>query len=137
MKEKITMLTKDQEKILTHILSLNRSPQNSVSIGTHMNTYPDKINEKELIRTLNIFEQQNLISLKWNGTNHNALNYAVDITILPNGDSYFHDKKIAQKNKRWDRLKWLLPLIISILSLIWNICNTIYAWYLNGLIDLK
>lgn len=89
------MLTKDQEKILTHILSLNRSPQNSVSIGTQMNTYPVGINEKELIRTLNIFEQQNLISLKWNGTNHNALNYAVDIIILPNGDSYFYLTEIV------------------------------------------
>ena len=131
------MLTKDQEKILTHILSLKRSSQNSVSIGNQTTSYPIGTDEKELIRILNVFEQQNLISLKWNGADHNSLNYAVDITILPNGDSYFYDKKIAKKNKRWDRLKWITPLIISILSLVWNICNTIYSWHLNGLIDLK
>ncbi len=134
---KIAMITKSQEKILKHILSLNRSPQNSVSIGSQMETYPIGIDEKELIKTLNIFEQHNLIRLKWNGTDHDSLNYAVDITILPGGDSYFYNKKIAKKNKTWDRLKWLLPLIVSILSLVWSICNTIYTWHLNELIGLK
>ena len=111
------MLTKEQEDILQHILSLPHSPQNSVSIGTQMKTYPSGIEEKTLIRTLNMLEQNGYIRLKWYGTNHNNLNLAVDIFILPDGDNYFANKKIAKRNKRIDFVKWIIPLIISIISL--------------------
>ena len=111
------MLTKEQEDILQHILSLPRSTQNSVSIGTQMKTYPNEIEEKNLIRILNTLEQNGYIRLKWYGINHNSLNVAVDIFILPDGDNYFVNKKITKRNKRIDFMKWIIPLIISIISL--------------------
>ena len=58
-------LNEQQEKILKHILSLNRSPQNSVSIGLQMDTYPADIEEQELIKILNTLEQNNFIKIKW------------------------------------------------------------------------
>lgn len=108
------MLTKEQEKILKHILSLNLSPQNSVSIGNQMETYPNGVEEKELIRILNVLEQNRYIQLKWYGTNHNNLNIAVDIFILPNGANYFTNKKVSF-------VKWVIPLAISTTSLIVSI----------------
>lgn len=111
------MLTKEQEDILQYILSLPRSLQNSVSIGTQIKTYPNEIEEKSLIRILNVLEQNSYIRLKWHGTNHNSLNFAVDIFILPDGDNYFTNKKIIKRNKRIDFIKWIIPLFISIISL--------------------
>lgn len=96
---------------------MNRSPQNSVSIGTQMRTYPNGIEEKSLIRILNVLEQNGYIRLKWYGTNHNSLNIAVDIFILPDGDNYFTNQKIIKRNKRIDFIKWIIPLFISIISL--------------------
>lgn len=111
------MLTKEQEDILQYILSLPRSSQNSVSIGTQMKTCPSGVEEKNLIRILNTLEQNGYIRLKWYGTNHNSLNNAVDIFILSDGNNYFINKKISKRNKRIDFIKWIIPLIISGISL--------------------
>lgn len=82
-----------------------------------MGTYPKGIEEDTLIRILNILEQNNYIRLKWYGTNHNSLNIAIDIFILPDGDNYFESKKIAERNKKIDFIKWVVPLFISVISL--------------------
>lgn len=111
------MLKKEQEEILQHILLLPRSPQNTISIGTQMKNYPSGVEEKNLIRTLNTLEQNSYIRIKWYGANHNSLNIAVDIFILPDGDNYFINKKITKRNKRIDFVKWFIPLIVSIISL--------------------
>lgn len=130
-------LTKEQKRILKHIITLPKSANNTISIGNKMPTYPDNINDKELIQILIYFEQCNFIKIKWFSPHHDTLNYAVEITLLPEGNDYFKNKKHTIWKSIKDNIKWLLPLIISILSLIWNICNTIYGWYLSGLIDLK
>ena len=76
-------LTKEQERILKHIISLPQNAQNTVSIGNQMTTYPDDIDDKELIQILTYLEQINFIKIKWYGVHHGNLTYAVDITLLP------------------------------------------------------
>lgn len=125
------MLNTNEEIILLHILSLERSPQNTVSIGNQMKTYPKGTDEKELIRILSVLELHGLIRLKWIGVNHNSLDYAVNIIILPDGDAYFQNKEIIKKEKRQNDIRWRLTFSISIISLIWNMLNTIYTWYSN------
>lgn len=127
-------LTKEQERILKHIISLPKNTRNTVSIGNQMTTFPENIDDKKLIQILTYLEQLNFIKIKWISVHHDNLNYAVDITLLPDGSNYFNNKKKTRSNNIKDNIKWLLPLLISILSLIWNICNTVYGWYLNGLI---
>lgn len=45
------------------------------------------------------------------------------------------DKKNKKSQKRRDLIKWLIPVIISSLSLLWNILNTLYSTHLKELID--
>lgn len=129
------ILTKAQERILRHIISIPKNAQNTVSIGNQMSTYPKDIDDKELIQVLTYLEQIDFIKIKWTSVHHDNLNYAVDITLLPNGNGYFHSKRHMRFKNIGDNIKWLLPSFISILSLIWNIYNTIYGWYLNDLIN--
>ena len=131
------MLNKQQEDILKYILSLTRDPSNTVSIGNQMNTYPPDMDDDTLLQMLHTFEESGLVRLHWNTSKRYNLNIPVDITILPDGENYFKAKKIKKKEKRWDKIKWLLPLILSILSIVWNIINSLGNWYLNGLINLK
>ena len=41
------MLTKEQERILKHIISLPKNGRNTVSIGNQMTTYPENIDEQK------------------------------------------------------------------------------------------
>lgn len=111
-------LNEQQEKILKHILSLNRSPQNSVSIGLQMDTYPADIEEQELIKILNTLEQNNFIKIKWYGVSRSDLNYAIDIFILPECENYFENKKSLQISNRREWVRSYLPVTISFIALI-------------------
>ena len=92
------------------------------------------MSDDKLIPILNELESNGLINIKWFSPHHDNLTYAIDITILPDGRNYFKNKKEKKKTKRYERLKWVLPLAISILSLIWNIINTLFSYYINGLL---
>lgn len=127
-------MTKEQEKVLKHLLNLKQNINGVISVGNQMDTYPSKMSDDKLIPILNEFESNGLISIKWFSPHHDNLTYAVDITILPDGRNYFKNKKEKKNNKRYERLKWVLPLVISILSLIWNIINTLFSYYINGLL---
>lgn len=128
------IVTKEQEKVLKHLLNLKQNINGVISVGNQMDTYPSKISDNKLIPILNELESNGLISIKWFSPHHDNLTYAVDITILPDGRNYFKNKKEKKNNKRYERLKWVLPLVISILSLIWNIINSLFSYYINGLI---
>lgn len=127
-------MTKEQEKVLKHLLNLKQNINGVISVGNQMDTYPSKMSDNKLIPILNELESNGLISIKWFSPHHDNLTYAVDITILPDGRNYFKNKKEKKNNKRYERLKWVLPLVISILSLIWNIINSLFSYYINGLI---
>ena len=94
------MLNQQQEKILDHLLSLERNTQNSVAIGNQMSTYPQNINDKELIKILDSLEKRKLIQIKWRSVNHNNLDYAINVTILPEADCYFEKKKASKSSNR-------------------------------------
>ena len=120
----MTILTKQEKKILKFILKRPRSHNNSVGMGSlAKGTCPENISEKELIRELNVLEQNNLIKIKWIGCNHDALESTIDVIILPDGDSYFKIKRRESGKIAWELLKWSVPLVVSIISL----CVSIFA----------
>ena len=59
------ILTKEQERILKHIISLPKNGRNAVSIGNQMTTCPENIDDKKLIQILTYLEQINFIKIKW------------------------------------------------------------------------
>ena len=120
----MTILTRQEKKILKFILKRPRTLNNSVGMGSlTKDTCPENISEKELIRELNILEQNNLIEIKWKARNHNTLSNTIDIIILPDGDSYFKIKRRESGKIAWELLKWSVPLVVSIISL----CVSIFA----------
>jgi hypothetical protein len=118
------MLNKQQEKVLKYILSFERKATNKISIGKYNYSLSD-VSIKEFISCVNILEHSNMIQVRWYGNQKDNINIAIDITILPNGMNYFDNKKSVRRKNTKDNIKWIIPLIISILSLIWNICNTL------------
>ena len=111
-------LTKEQERILKHIISLPKNGRNTVSIGNQMTTYPENIDDKKLIQVLTYLEQINFIKIKWISVHHDNLNYAVDITLLPDGSNYFDNKKEQSKSNRRKWIKTYIPIIISLIALV-------------------
>lgn len=111
------MLTKEQENILRFLLSLPRDTNNRITVSRK--NYNLDYSESDFINKLRD------ITLK------------TYIEVIPNRDilSYFTIKKNKKSQKRRDLIKWLIPVIISSLSLLWNILNTLYSTHLKELID--
>lgn len=123
-------LTKEQERILKHIISLPKNAQNTVSIGNQMTTYPDDIDDKELIQILTYLEQINFIKIKWYGVHHDNLTCAVDITLLPEGSNYFQLQAEKYKLEHREKIKEIrawITLTIAILAF----CLSIVSLYLQ------
>lgn len=114
------MLTKDQEKVLKYLLSIERNSDNQISVGRNNYSLND-VAEKDFISYLNLLEKAGLIELHWHSPHHDNLIYFVDITLLPDAINYFKTKKSNKKKTIKEDIKWLIPLIISILSLICSI----------------
>lgn len=114
------MLTKDQEKTLKYLLSIERNSDNQISVGRN-NYSLNNVTEKDFISYLNLFENSNLIKIHWHSPHHDNLICFVDITLLPDAINYFKTKKSNKKKTIKEDIKWLIPLIISILSLICSI----------------
>lgn len=112
------ILTKEQEHILKHIISLPKNGRNTVSIGNQMITYPENIDDKKLIQVLTSLEQINFIKIKWISIHHDNLNYAIDVTLLPDGSNYFDNKKEQSKSNRREWIKTYIPIIISLIALL-------------------
>lgn len=116
------ILTRQERKILHHILKLDRNINNSVYIGGKKgNNVLAKLPDKELIRELIVLEQNNLIKLKWYNVNHGNLDACIEIFILPDGDQYFNMRYKQRIKTGWEIFKWLIPLVISIISLLVSI----------------
>ena len=111
-------LTKEQERILKHIISLPKNGRNTVSIGNQMTTYPENIDDKKLIQVLTYLEQIDFIKIKWIGVHHDNLNYAIDVTLLLDGNNYFDNKKEQSKSNRREWIKTYIPIIISLIALL-------------------
>lgn len=114
------MLSKEQEKILEYLLSIERNSNNQISIGRY-NYSLRNIAENDFISYLHLFEKSGLIELHWHSPHHDNLICFVDITLLPDAINYFKVKKSNKKKTVKEDIKWLIPLIISILSLICSI----------------
>lgn len=112
------MLNKQQEDILKYILSLPRDSSNTVSIGNQMDTYPPDMDDDTLLQMLHTFEESSLVRLHWNTSKRYNLNIPVDITILPDGESYFKAKKKSKKTDRRDWIRTYIPITISTIALI-------------------
>ena len=121
------MLNKQQEKILKHLLSLERTAQNSVAIGNQMSTYPKNIEDKKLIQILDSLEKSKLIEIKWRSVHHDNLDYAINISILPEADSYFKQKKISKRSSRREWIRTYIPPILSVISIILSIIALIVS----------
>lgn len=127
------MLTKRQEIVLKYLLSLERGVDNKVCISRSIYTL-EKIPEDEFINSVNYLEQLELINKHWLDIHQRDFNYAMTIELLPKAITYFKTKKINKNNKRKDFIKWLLPLIVSIIALLISLLNFIYTHHLNTLI---
>ena len=129
------MLTKEQEKILRWLLSLKTDIKNTITIGNSHTEYPKGYNDKQIIQKLNEFANLGLITIKWYSTNHTSLNYAVDVTILREGISYFSDKKAAKKENKRRIVESHCAFIISLIALLKSFDNEI-IWLLKQLKQL-
>lgn len=127
------MLTKEQEKILTFLLSLPRDTNNRITVSRK--NYNLDYSESDFINKLRDIETLGYFEIKYLTGHHNTLKTYIE--VIPNGNtlSYFMDKKNKESQKRRDLIKWLIPVIISSLSLLWNILNTLYSTHLKELID--
>ncbi|EHG33537.1 hypothetical protein [Enterocloster clostridioformis] len=127
------MLTKEQEKILTFLLSLPRDTNNRITVSRK--NYNLDYSESDFITKLRDIETLGYFEIKYLTGHHNTLKTYIE--VIPNGNtlSYFMDKKNKESQKRRDLIKWLIPVIISSLSLLWNILNTLYSTHLKELID--
>lgn len=127
------MLTKEQEKILTFLLSLPRDTNNRITVSRK--NYNLDYSESDFINKLRDIETLGYFEIKYLTGHHNTLKTYIE--VIPNGNtlSYFMDKKNKKSQKRRDLIKWLIPVIISSLSLLWNILNTLYSTHLKELID--
>ncbi len=129
-------LTEQQERILKHILSLKRNQKNGVYMGLHMEgTCPDGISEKDLITGLKALEQYGLITVKWIDIHRSSLDYACEIFIEKDGSKYFNDKKLEKKNIKWEKKKFRISVILSILSLIVSVSGIFANLYINNKLD--
>ena len=90
------MLTKDQEKTLKYLLSIERNSDNQIRVGRN-NYSLNNVTEKDFISYLNLFENSNLIKIHWHSPHHDNLIYFVDITLLPDAINYFKTKKSNKK----------------------------------------
>lgn len=128
------MLTKEQERVLKHLMSCQKDAQNCISISNQTSTHPPKIDDEKLIQILTYLEQKSLVTLKWHSPHRDNLNCFVDVSLLPNGLDYFRNKKVQKKERRWEKLKWLIPTIISIIALLWDLANTLYCSNLKDML---
>lgn len=127
------MLTKQQEVILKYLLSLERNVENKTNISRSTYTLTD-VSENDFISTINCFEKLGLINKHWLDIHQRDFNYAITIELLPKAITYFKTKEINKKNKQKEFIKWLLPLIISIMALLISLLNFIYTHHLDNLI---
>lgn len=127
------MLTKEQEKILTFLLSLPRDTNNRITVSRK--NYNLDYSESDFINKLRDIETLGYFEIKYLTGHHDTLKTYIE--VIPNGNtlSYFMDKKNKKSQKRRDLIKWLIPVMISSLSLLWNILNTLYSTHLKELID--
>lgn len=120
------MLTIEQEKILTFLLSLPRDTNNRITVSRK--NYNLDYTESDFINKLRDMETLGYFEIKYLTGHHDTLKTYITL-------SYFMDKKNKKSQKRRDLIKWLIPVIISSLSLLWNILNTLYSTHLKELID--
>ena len=127
------MLTKEQENILRFLLSLPRDTNNRITVSRK--NYNLDYSESDFINKLRDMETLGYFEIKYLTGHHDTLKTYIE--VVPNRDtlSYFMDKKNKKSQKRRDLIKSLIPVIISSLSLLWNILNTLYSTHLKELID--
>lgn len=111
-------LSRKQEKLLRYVLQQPRNSQNQISLGNQMPNYPKEAYDKEIIQALNMFEKYNLMKVKWYGTNRDNLDMAVTIDILPDGESYFKNKKNNKTSSRREWVRTYIPIILSTIALL-------------------
>lgn len=113
------MLTKEQEEVLTYLLSVKRTLDNKISIGNN-NYSLDGVSTQEFISRINYLEQCKMIQIHWFGSHHDNLIYGIEIQLLPPAMSYFEykrqEKKIIEINGfSFGYLSVFLPLLFSYL----------------------
>lgn len=127
------MLTKEQEIILKYLLSLERNVDNKTNISRSTYTLTN-VSETDFISTINYFEKLGLINKHWYDIHQRDFNRSIEIEFLPEAITYFKNKKVNKSNKRKEFVKWLLPLIISIMALLISLYDLIRTYHLEELI---
>ena len=120
------MLTKDQEKTLKYLLSIERNSDNQISVGKN-NYSLNNVTEKDFISYLNLFENSNLIKIHWHSPHHDNLICFVDITLLPDAINYFDNQKTNKKSNRREWIRTYIPITISFIALIKSFQNEIIS----------
>lgn len=118
-----------KDNVIRYLLSLDREFKNNVLYVniSHKNFNESKISkigEEELINQLMLLDTERLIKLKFR-TGCRNLDYYIP-TILSNDIIHYFDKKKKQKIRNYiEVVKWLVPIIISLLALIISILSYI------------
>lgn len=118
-----------KERVIKYLLSKERKYNaNKLSVDVGRKTFEKSgisdIGESEFINQLSILETEGFITVHFR-TAHRDLTYFVTIDLYEPIIDYFGKKKSRKRRNRIDMIKWLIPLAISVMSLLWNIINSL------------
>lgn len=125
-----------REAVISFLLNLEREYTKGnlhVSVSRISFNIPE-MTEEEFIYEISLLESDSFISVNF-PTGRRDLSYYITVKLLPPILHYHENKKITKKQNRTKWIQFWIPVTISTLALLWNICNTIYSSYLKELID--
>lgn len=119
----------NKTRVIKYLLSKERNYNNnklSVEIGreTFEQSEISNIGETEFINQLSVLETEGFITVHFRSPRRD-LAYFITVDLHEPIINYFENKKARKQKSRMDIIKWLAPLSISILSLLWNIINSL------------
>lgn len=125
-----------RETVIDFLLNLDREYTKGklyVNVSRKSFNIPNMA-EDEFINEISLLESDYFISVNF-PTGHRDLSHFITITLNPPILHYYENKKSIKKQNHTKWIQFWIPVTISALALLWNICNTIYSSYLKELID--
>lgn len=112
---------KTKERVIGYLLGIERKYANnqlSVDVGRKSFSNSDiaDIGEEEFIKQISILETDGLIEVKFHA-GHRDLKYGIAVVLHSSVINYFNDKERQKKHKRSERIRFWIPVSISILAL--------------------
>ena len=91
--------------------------------------------EPDFLDKLRDIETLGFLDIRYLTGHRDTLKTYIEIIPKPELLLYFENKRAQKYKRKLEFWKWMIPVIISSLSLLWNIFNTLYSTHLKELID--